>query len=99
MGALLRSRLSPEERCPHCSTAPYATRAQEAAAQGYGAAMNNLALLYLSGDHPAGRNVIEARKLFRKAAEEPSGTARIRGEKESERRQVFSEGEGLTQME
>lgn len=46
---------------------------QEAAAQGHGAAMNNLALLYLSGAHPAGRNIVEARKLLRKAAEEPSG--------------------------
>jgi hypothetical protein len=35
--------------------------------------MNNLALMYLFGSHPEGRNLVQARKWLRKAAEEPSG--------------------------
>jgi len=46
---------------------------QQAAEMGHGPAMNNLALLYLEGTHPNGRDVILARKWLRKAAEEPSG--------------------------
>jgi TPR repeat protein len=45
----------------------------QAAKKGHGAAMNNLALMYLFGSHPEGRNLVQARKWLRKAAEEPSG--------------------------
>jgi TPR repeat protein len=73
--AMLRRCCATCSRANLRSAALTLPREQEAAALGYGAAMNNLALLYLSGDHPAGRNVVEARKLLRKAAEEPSGNA------------------------